>query len=64
MAKMPAATPRSVSNQQVFFLSFLLACRNIPSAVNMSAMTPPQLVRGEEPNAPAKKRRVMSVSIF
>lgn len=29
-------------------------------AVNMSAMTPPELVRGELPMVPAKKRRMMS----
>lgn len=33
-------------------------------AENMSAMTPPELVRGEEPKEPARKRRMMSVWIF
>ena len=31
---------------------------------NMSAMTPPALVNGDEPKAPAKKRRIMRVWIF
>jgi hypothetical protein len=30
----------------------------------MSAMTPPELVRGDDPKAPAKKRRMISVSMF
>ena len=33
-------------------------------AANMSAMTPPALVSGEEPMAPAKKRRMMRVQMF
>ena len=34
------------------------------SAVNMSAMTPPIFVRGEDPKEPAKKRRMSSVQMF
>jgi hypothetical protein len=30
----------------------------------MSAMTPPALVKGEDPKAPAKKRMINSVSMF
>lgn len=33
-------------------------------AGNMSAMTPPALVKGELPNVPAMKRSTMSVCIF
>src|ERR1700722_12349113 len=33
-------------------------------AGNMSAMTPPAFVKGDEPNAPARNRRMMSVEIF
>lgn len=50
--------------KSVLLVFYWICVRDVPSAVNMSAMTPPQLVRGEEPNAPAKKRRMMSVSMF
>lgn len=33
-------------------------------AGNMSAITPPALVRGEEPKAPAKKRKTIRVCMF
>ena len=33
-------------------------------AWNMSAMTPPALVKGEAPKAPAKKRRMIRVQLF
>ena len=33
-------------------------------AGNISAITPPTLVRGEEPKAPAKNRRMTSVCMF
>lgn len=33
-------------------------------AANMSAMTPPAFVRGDEPNAPAKNRSMSSVWTF
>lgn len=33
-------------------------------AGNISVITPPALVRGEEPKKPAKKRQMRSVSMF
>ncbi|KAI4085888.1 MAG: hypothetical protein LQ344_008048, partial [Seirophora lacunosa] len=33
-------------------------------AGNMSAITPPEFVRGEDPKAPAKKRKMTSVWTF
>lgn len=33
-------------------------------AGNMSAITPPALVNGEDPNEPAKKRRIIRVQMF
>ena len=33
-------------------------------AGNISAITPPALVNGDEPNEPAKKRRIIRVQIF
>ena len=33
-------------------------------AGNISAMTPPAFVRGEEPKAPAKNRRIIRVCMF
>lgn len=33
-------------------------------AGNISAITPPALVNGDDPNAPAKKRRIISVQLF
>jgi hypothetical protein len=33
-------------------------------AGNMSAITPPAFVKGEDPNAPAKKRKMRSVWMF
>jgi hypothetical protein len=33
-------------------------------AGNMSAITPPALVRGDDPNDPARKRRIMRVHAF
>ncbi len=37
---------------------------NTPLALNISAITPPEFVKGDAPNAPAKKRRTSSVSMF
>lgn len=38
--------------------------RPLSLAAKVSAMTPPEFVRGEDPKAPAKKRKMMSVQIF
>ena len=41
-----------------------LIARPRSEAANISAMTPPALVSGEEPKAPAKNRRIIKVYEF
>jgi hypothetical protein len=41
-----------------------LVAKPLWDAGNMSAMTPPALVNGEEPKEPAKNLRIIRVSMF
>jgi hypothetical protein len=42
----------------------MLVAKPLWDAGNMSAITPPALVNGEEPNEPAKNLRMIRVSMF
>lgn len=42
----------------------MLIATPLSRAWNISAITPPAFVKGEDPKEPAKKRRMMTVHIF